>query len=93
MRHYTQLEAAAKVAEWEKAKEEIKVGDIFQDNDGNNAIVTSIKGNTVYYMWDDGDTRSGFAEDVKKHFTKTGRHIDIDGFLRQIGGNGNERQY
>ena len=78
--------AAAKVAEWEKAKEEIKVGDIFQDNDGNNAIVTSIKGNTVYYMWDDGDTRSGFAEDVKKHFTKTGRHIDIDSFLKQIGG-------
>lgn len=82
----TYPEAAAKLVEWEKAKEEIKVGDIFQDNDGNNAIVTSIKGNTVYYMWDDGDTRSGFAEDVKKHFTKTGRHIDIDGFLKQIGG-------
>ena len=78
--------AAAKVEAWEKAKEEIKVGDIFQDNDGNNAIVTSIKGNTVYYMWDDGDTRSGVAEDVKKHFTKTGRHIDIDSFLKQIGG-------
>ena len=88
---YTYSEAAAKVEAWEKAKEEIKVGDIFQDNDGNNAIVTSIKGNTVYYMWDDGDTRSGFAEDVKKHFTKTGRHIDIDGFLKQIGGNENER--
>ena len=86
LNNYTYTEAAAKVAEWEKAKEEIKVGDIFQDNDGNNAIVTSIKGNTVYYMWDDGDTRSGFAEDVKKHFTKTGRHIDIDGFLKQIGG-------
>ena len=82
----TYTEAAAKVAEWEKAKEEIKVGDVFQDDDGNNAIVTSIKGNTVYYMWDDGNTRSGFAEDVKKHFTKTGRHIDIDGFLKQIGG-------
>ena len=81
----TYPEAAAKVAEWEKAKEEIKVGDVFQDDDGNNAIVTSIKGNTIYYMWDDGDTRSGFAEDVKKHFTKTGRHIDIDGFLKQIG--------
>ena len=88
---YTYPEAAAKVEAWEKAKEEIKVGDIFQDNDGNNAIVTSIKGNTVYYMWDDGDTRSGFAEDVKKHFTKTGRHIDIDSFLKQIGGNENER--
>ena len=87
----TYPEAAAKVAEWEKAKEEIKVGDVFQDDDGNNAIVTSIKGNTIYYMWDDGDTRSGFAEDVKKHFTKTGRHIDIDSFLKQIGGNENER--
>ena len=85
LNNYTYQEAAAKVAEWEKAKEEIKVGDIFQDNDGNNAIVTSIKGNTVYYMWDDGDTRSGFAEDVKKYFTKTGRHIDIDSFLKQIG--------
>ena len=88
---YTYSEAAAKVEAWEKAKEEIKVGDIFQDNDGNNAIVTSIKGNTVYYMWDDGDTRSGFAEDVKKHFTKTGRHIDIDGFLKQIGGENDEK--
>ena len=85
MKNYTYSEAAAKVAEWEKAKEEIKVGDVFQDDDGNNAIVTSIKGNTVYYMWDDGDTRSGFEEDVKKHFTKTGRHIDIDSFLKQIG--------
>ena len=84
MKNYTYTEAAAKVAEWEKAKEEIKVGDVFQDDDGNNAIVTSIKGNTIYYMWDDGDTRSGFAEDVKKHFTKTGRHIDIDRFLKQI---------
>lgn len=82
----TYSEAAAKLAEWEKAKEEIKVGDVFQDDDGNNAIVTSIKGNTIYYMWDDGDTRSGFAEDVKKHFTKTGRHIDIDSFFKQIGG-------
>ena len=91
LNNYTYQEAAAKVAEWEKAKEEIKVGDVFQDDDGNNAIVTSIKGNTIYYMWDDGDTRSGFAEDVKKHFTKTGRHIDIDSFLKQIGGNGNER--
>ena len=85
LNNYTYQEAAAKVEEWEKAKEEIKVGDVFQDDDGNNAIVTSIKGNTVYYMWDDGDTRSGFAEDVKKHFTKTGRHIDIDSFLKQIG--------
>ena len=83
--NYTYQEAAAKVEAWEKAKEEIKVGDVFQDDDGNNAIVTSIKGNTIYYMWDDGDTRSGFAEDVKKHFTKTGRHIDIDSFLKQIG--------
>lgn len=81
----TYPEAAAKLAEWEKAKEEICVGDVFQDDDGNNAIVTSIKGNTIYYMWDDGDTRSGFAEDVKKHFTKTSRHIDIDSFLKQIG--------
>ena len=87
----TYSEAAAKVAEWEKAKEEIKVGDVFQDDDGNNAIVTSIKGNTIYYMWDDGDTRSGFAEDVKKHFTKTGRHIDIDGFLKQIAGENDEK--
>ena len=91
LNNYTYQEATAKVAEWKKAKEEIKVGDVFQDDDGNNAIVTSIKGNTIYYMWDDGDTRSGFAEDVKKHFTKTGKHIDIDSFLKQIGGNGNER--
>ena len=85
IKNYTYTKAVAKIAEWEKAKEEIKVGDVFQDDDKNNAIVTSIKGNTIYYMWDDGDTRSGFAEDVKKHFTQTGRHIDIGSFLKQIG--------
>ena len=36
--------AAAKVAQWEKAKEEIKVGDILEDRDeGNKVIVTSLK--------------------------------------------------
>ena len=86
MRHYTYPEAAAKVAEWEKIKE-IKVGDILEDRDeGNKVIVTSLKGRVICLLWDDGRIGTTYVELAKGIFRNTGRHIDIDGFLKQIEG-------
>ncbi len=82
---YTYQEAAAKVAEWEKIKE-IKVGDVVS-REGLYGVVKSVSDN-----WLNGITASGISfQWLKRKCTKTGRHIDIDGFLKQIGGNGNER--
>ena len=89
LENYTYPEAAAKVEEWEKAKEEIKVGDILATNGGRNAVVTKV--------FNDGDVKVLFENgkfDVRVHarnLKKTGRHIDIDGFLKQIGGGDDEK--
>ena len=82
---YTYTEAAAKVAEWEKTKEEIKDGDVLEGIYDNNlkCIVTNLyTDNIAYLVFDDGT--AGFHE--LDNFKKTGRHIDIDSFLKQIGG-------
>ena len=69
----------------EKAKEEIKVGDEVEKNDLRDVrfIVTFTNGRLM-----NGVTQSGlvFANEKPKEWHKTGRHIDIDGFLKQIGG-------
>ena len=82
---YTYTEASKKVAEWEKTKEEIKVGDVLEGIYDNNlkCVVTNLyTDNIAYLVFDDGT--AGFHE--LDNFKKTGRHIDIDGFLKQIGG-------
>lgn len=79
----TYSEAAAKVAEWEKAT--IKRGDEVEKNDLRDArfIVTFTNGKLM-----SGVTQSGlvFSNEKTKDWHKTGRHIDIDSFLKQIGG-------
>ena len=85
----TYQEAAAKVAEWEKAKEEIKVGDVLE-----NIYISKVKcvvtnlypDNMAYSIF--GDGTAGMHE--LNNFKKTGRHMDIDGFLKQIRGEQNE---
>lgn len=73
--------AATKVAEWEKAKEEIKVGDVVS-REGLYGVVKSVSDD-----WLNGITASGVNfQWFKRKCTKTGRHIDIDGFLKQIRG-------
>lgn len=83
---YTYQEAAAKVAEWEKAKEEIKAGDIVKIHEGNDddLCVLCVSTDKKYYNAVD---RYGavYYMLTKEMFTKTGRHIDIDSFLKQIG--------
>ena len=86
IRNYTYQEIAAKVAEWEQAKEEIKVGDVVS-REGLYGVVKSVSDD-----WLNGITAFGISfQWLKRKCTKTGRHIDIDSFLKQIGGNGNER--
>ena len=84
IRNNTYHEAAAKVAEWEKAKEEVKVGDEVEKNDLRDVrfIVTFTNGRLMSGVTQDGFV---FANEKPKEWHKTGRHIDIDGFLKQIG--------
>ena len=76
----TYPEAAAKVAEWEKAKEEIKVGDVVC-SEGKYGVVIS-EGTICFRGFTDDGTP---FEWYKERCTKTGRHIDIDSLLKQIG--------
>lgn len=83
---YTYTEAAAKVKEWEKAKEEIKRGDIIRNkyNTSSKFCVTDIGCDGHLY----GVGRYGliYSNQDPEYWEKTGHHIDIDGFLKQIGG-------
>lgn len=84
----TYPEAAAKVAEWEKAKEEVKVGDVYMSRVGNYFVIYDIdheKG-IAKILWSDLSNSARELDDIKEYYTKTGRHIDIDSFLKQIGG-------
>ena len=78
--------AAAKVAEWEKAKEEIKRGDIVRNKQDTSSkfCVTDIDCDGRLY----GVGKYGliYSNQHQENWEKTGRHIDIDGFLKQIGG-------
>ena len=77
----TYHEAAAKVAEWERKKEEICVGDVVEFGQYCGVVVGA---GEVYVK--------GFTSDwtpfqwMKKDCTKTGRHIDVDEWLAQIEG-------
>lgn len=84
IKNHTYSEAAAKVVEWEKAKDEIKVGDVLEDMASSKikCVVTNIyPSNMAYLVFSDGSAGIHELENMKK----TGRHIDIDGFLKQIG--------
>ena len=78
--------AAAKVAERERQKEEIKVGDIVTNRvNDKDLCVTCISTDKKYYSGVDryGTLYHMLSEEM---INKTGRHIDIDSFLKQIGG-------
>lgn len=80
LNNYTYPEAAAKVAEWEKAKEEIKVGDVVSHEEKYGVVIS--EGTICFRGFTDDGTP---FEWYKERCTKTGRHIDIDSFLKQIG--------
>ena len=80
MENFTYAEAAAKVAEWERQKEEICVGDVVECEGSYGVVVGA---GEVYVK--------GFTSDwtpfqwMKKDCTKTGRHIDVNAWMAQIG--------
>ena len=78
---YTYPEVATKVAEWEKAKEEIKVGDVVSHEEKYGVVIS--EGTICFRGFTDDGTP---FEWYKERCTKTGRHIDIDSFLKQIKG-------
>lgn len=74
-------EALAKIEAYEKEKE-IKVGDIVTiESVKGMAVVTNVGEGSVNVMWDDGI--AGNCETYR--LKKTGKHIDIESLLRQIG--------
>lgn len=79
----TPQEAKAKIEAW-KAEKEIKVGDVVTVS-AYEGIVTRDVDEQGYYalLLRDGDV--GYYQ--RSSFKKTGRHIDIEGLLKQIGGN------
>lgn len=77
----TPSEAKAKIEAWE-AEKEIKVGDVVKDCNGKIGVVVS-KGTSDNVIFGDGSTWNY----TERTLEKTGRHIDIDGLLKQIGGN------
>lgn len=86
LNNYTYQEAAAKVAEWENEKDEIKVGDIYRSKTGNYFAIRTTdgeKGVAKILFMSNGEVTPDY---IKSYCTKTGRHIDIDSFLKQIGG-------
>lgn len=77
----TPQEAKAKIEAWKEQKE-IKVGDVVKV-DSKNALVMRIDGGEECIMlFENGDSRCIRMNALKK----TGRHIDIEGMLKQIGG-------
>ena len=85
LNNYTYQEAAAKGAEWKKAKEEIKAGDALEyiyDNRVKCIVTNLYNNNMAYLVFDDGTA----GINGLNNFKKTGRHIDVDSFLKQIGG-------
>lgn len=83
VREYSEHEVKARIEAWE-AEKEIKVGDEV-DVCGDKGIVTSFgtDGDALHVLYFDGIVNS-YRRD--KDVKKTGRHIDIDRLLKQIGG-------
>lgn len=83
VREYSVREVKTRIEAWE-AEKEIKVGDEV-DVCGDKGIVTSFgtDGDALHVLYFDGIVNS-YRRD--KDVKKTGRHIDIDGLLKQIGG-------
>ena len=87
IKNYTYQEAAAKVAEWERQKEEIKVGDVYMSQVGNYFVIYGVdrEKDIAKILWSDLSISARKLDDIKEYYIKTGRHIDIDSFLKQIG--------
>lgn len=80
---YTPQEIEAKIEAWEKSKAEIKTGDVVRHDKMGVHIVTNVREGGIYTLM---SINGQCACSERKHLTKTGRTIDIQGILEQIGG-------
>lgn len=76
---YTPYEAKAKLDKWES--KQIRVGDVVLGNIDEEAIVARTKEEMMYLIFADGSC----GKHRKENFKKTGKHIDIQSVLEQIG--------
>ncbi len=85
LKENTLKEAVEKIRAWENSKE-IHVGDIVTDSYGNKDVVTGVGGqketDTICILRTDGYAGTVY----KQELTKTGRTINIESLLKQIGG-------
>ena len=83
----TRLLAENKELKWEKAKEEIKAGDVYMSQVGNYFVIYGVdrEKDVAKILWSDLSISAKRLDDIKEYYIKTGRHIDIDSFLKQIG--------
>lgn len=84
----TPQQAKAKIEAWE-AENEIKVGDeVEMTYSGNKFFVSQIDSDNQDFPYNGFDKNFGIYHDWSRNqLKKTGRHIDIEGLLKQIGGN------
>lgn len=81
---FTPQQAKAKIEVWE-AEKEIKAGDVvYYSGAGKDCAIMSIGTNGYIYLLDGGGEHHICCD--KSCLKKTGRHIDIQGLLGQIGG-------
>ena len=83
VREYSVQEVKTKIEAWE-AEKAIKVGDVVM-NEGLKCVVTRVVQDRIYTVSKIGTTPVYCGEHIKK-LKKTGRHIDINELLKQIGG-------
>ena len=84
LENFTPQEALAKLEAYEKEQAEIKVGDVIERTRDNKVIVVCGISDVNYCgLMNDGRwTCLSFEDEI----TKTGKHIDIQSMLEQIGG-------
>lgn len=80
---YTPREVEAKIEAWEKAKQEIKVGDVVMDTENDVFVVLRKLDDFVYALL---NSKGKHKYSDAKYLTKTGRAIDIASVLEKIGG-------
>ena len=90
LKYFTPQQAKAKIEAWE-AEKEIKRGDevVLKDDPNNDEykfFVTYINKETGKIGGWSGFDGGVFSEIDIRYYKKTGRHVDIDGLLKQIGG-------
>lgn len=81
---YTVKEALAKMEAYEKAKDEIKIGDVVyaDDEPDSYGIVTGIFYDEIYVLWYDGSCGEEYS---REEIHKTGRTVNIADILKEIG--------